>query len=137
MNPYQERARISSIKPDGGELDLYTRYGLVIYCYFWVRLAKLACGTSFYAHFACCIYYFLAAMNPYQERARISSIKPDGGELDLYTRYGLVIYWSLSTFTTNGYGDFHDENAIDKLFSSIYMLLSFYVSTYVAGNIPI
>ncbi|PWA78239.1 protein transport protein Sec61 subunit beta [Artemisia annua] len=42
-------------------------------------------GTSFYVHFAACIYYFLAAVNPYQERTWISSINVDGGELDLYT----------------------------------------------------
>ncbi|PWA62714.1 potassium channel AKT2/3 [Artemisia annua] len=75
------------------------------------------------------------AVNPYQERAQINSIKPDGGELDLYTRYGSAMYWSLTTFTTVHYGDLHAENAIEKLFSSIYTLLSFFVVAYVVGNI--
>ena len=80
------------------------------------------------------MYYFLAAVNLYKERAWISSIKPDGGELDLYTRYGSAIYWSLTTFTIVGYGDLHVENAIEKLVSSIYMLLSFFALLTLLGT---
>ena len=82
------------------------------------------------------MYYFLEAVNPYQERAWISSIKPDGRELDLYTRYGSAIYWPLTTFTTVGYGDLHVENANKKLFSSIHMLLSFFFLLTLLGTKP-
>ncbi|KAF7806349.1 Potassium channel AKT1 [Senna tora] len=104
------------------------------YSYFWVRCAKLTCVTLFAAHCAGCYYYRIAACNHNPENTWMWELMENFPQLSLWTRYVTSIYWSISTLTTVGYGDFHPVNAREMIFSIFYMLFNLGLMPYLIGN---
>ncbi|GFP92656.1 potassium channel akt1 [Phtheirospermum japonicum] len=102
--------------------------------YFWVRCAKLICVTLFAVHCAGCFYYLLAAHYHDPRNTWIGSNMPDFLEQSLWIRYVTSIYWSITTLTTVGYGDYHAQNTREMLFSLFYMLFNLGLTAYLIGN---
>jgi hypothetical protein len=48
-------------------------------------------------------------------------------------RYVDSIYWSIVTFTTVGYGDWHAVTLVEKIFTICYLLHNIVVGAYVIG----
>ncbi|KAK6120353.1 hypothetical protein DH2020_045910 [Rehmannia glutinosa] len=102
--------------------------------YFWVRCAKLICVTLFAVHCAGCFYYYLAAHYHDPSNTWIGKDMPDFLQRSLWIRYVTSIYWSITTLTTVGYGDFHAENTREMIFNIFYMLFNLGLTAYLIGN---
>ncbi|KAI3979443.1 hypothetical protein MKX01_001635 [Papaver californicum] len=98
--------------------------------YVWVRCVRLFCQTIFYVHFAACFYYTIAARSSHPERTWLGDLQ----EESLGVRYVTSIYWSVTTFTTVGYGDLHPVSTKDMLVAICYMLFNLGYQSYLIGN---
>lgn len=49
-------------------------------------------------------------------------------------RYVTSMYWSITTLTTTGYGDFHSINTHEMIFNILYMLFNLGLTAYLIGN---
>ena len=49
-------------------------------------------------------------------------------------RYFISLYWSMTTFSTNGYGDFTSQNEAEVIWSICYMMWNLGLSAYVLGK---
>ncbi|KAI7733991.1 hypothetical protein M8C21_014329 [Ambrosia artemisiifolia] len=78
--------------------------------YFWVRCAKLIAVTLFAVHCAGCFYYYLAAHYPNPGNTWIGYGNESFETESLWIRYVTSMYWSITTLTTVGYGDYHAQN---------------------------
>ncbi|KAG5517283.1 hypothetical protein RHGRI_037888 [Rhododendron griersonianum] len=103
--------------------------------YFWTRCTKLVSVTLYVVHFAACIDYMIADRYPNPEKTWIGAVYPDFKEaMSLRDRYVISVYWSITTLSTVGYGDFHAENIREMLFTSFYMLFNLGFTAYLIGN---
>ncbi|CAN6446388.1 unnamed protein product [Victoria cruziana] len=102
--------------------------------YFWTRCTKLVSVTLFAVHCAGCFNYLIADAYPYPRRTWIGAVVPNFKEESLWTRYVMAIYWSITTFSTTGYGDLHAQNAREMLFDIIYMFFNMGLTAYIIGN---
>ncbi|GLT59843.1 hypothetical protein SLA2020_326400 [Shorea laevis] len=102
--------------------------------YFWTRCIKLISVTLFAVHCAGCLNYLIAERYPDPERTWIGAVYPNFKEASLWDRYVTAIYWSITTFTTTGYGDFHAANPREMLFDIFYMLFNLGLTSYIIGN---
>ncbi|XP_062206354.1 potassium channel AKT1-like isoform X2 [Phragmites australis] len=102
--------------------------------YFWVRCAKLICVTLFAVHCSACFYYLLADRYPDPTDTWIGTSMPDFHQRSLWIRYVTSMYWSITTLTTVGYGDFHAENTREMIFNIFYMLFNLGLTAYLIGN---
>ncbi|KAI9103578.1 hypothetical protein K1719_023201 [Acacia pycnantha] len=104
------------------------------FSYFWIRCIRLLCVTFFIAHCSGCLYYLLADVYPHLGRTWIGTINPSFKETSIWNRYISAMYWSLTTMTTVGYGDFHAVNPMEMAFTICYMLFNLGLTAYLIGN---
>ncbi|XP_054779281.1 potassium channel AKT2/3-like isoform X2 [Prosopis cineraria] len=104
------------------------------FSYFWVRCVRLLCVTFFIAHCGGCLYYLLADVYPHLGKTWIGSLNPDFKETSIWIRYISAMYWSLTTMTTVGYGDFHAVNPMEMAFTISYMLFNLGLIAYLIGS---
>lgn len=104
------------------------------YSYFWVRCLKFICVTLLVVHAAGCFFYLLAERYPVPSRTWIGVVEPNFLETTLWSRYVTAIYWSTTTLTTVGYGDFHPQNKREIIFDIFFMLLNLGLTSYLIGN---
>ncbi|KAA8514934.1 hypothetical protein F0562_018280 [Nyssa sinensis] len=102
--------------------------------YFWTRCTKLISVTLFVVHCAGCFNYLIADRYPDPKRTWIGAVYPNFKEESLWDRYVTAMYWSITTLTTTGYGDFHAENPREMLFDIFYMLFNLGLTSYLIGN---
>ena len=86
------------------------------------------------SHFSACLWYLLA--NLYDESLVGTWLEgntgPDDTRLDLYAK---SFYWTITTVTTVGYGDFSGTNQFERIFCIIAMLIG--VSAFSFANASI
>ncbi|KAE8698655.1 Potassium channel AKT2 [Hibiscus syriacus] len=104
------------------------------FSYFFVRCAKLLSVTLFLVHCAACFYYLMADRYPHEGRTWIGTVNPNFRETSLWFRYVSALYWSITTMTTVGYGDFHAVNMAEMIFTICYMLFNLGLTAYIIGN---
>ncbi|KAF3778244.1 Potassium channel [Nymphaea thermarum] len=102
--------------------------------YFWTRFTKLVSVTVFAVHCAGCFNYLLADRYPDPRRTWIGAVVPNFKQESLWTRYVMAIYWSITTFSSTGYGDLHAQNVREMLFYIMYMLFNLGLTAYIIGN---
>uniref|UniRef100_A0A0E0JFG6 Potassium channel n=1 Tax=Oryza punctata TaxID=4537 RepID=A0A0E0JFG6_ORYPU len=81
-----------------------------------------------------CFNYLIADRYPNPARTWIGAAIPNYRSQSLWVRYVTAIYWSITTLTTIGYGDLHEENPREMLFSICYMLFNLGLTAYLIGN---
>ncbi|KAL6523119.1 RAC-alpha serine/threonine-protein kinase [Orobanche hederae] len=96
--------------------------------------ALFARVTLFTVHCAACFNYLLAAHYHAQKRTWIGAVMHDFPNQSLWIRYVTLIYWSLTTLTTVGYGDLHAENTREMIFNIFYMFFSLGLMAYLIWN---
>ncbi|XP_028791056.1 potassium channel AKT2/3 [Neltuma alba] len=104
------------------------------FSYFFIRCLRLLCVTYFIAHCGGCLYYLLADVHSNLGRTWIGTVNPNFKETSIWRRYISAMYWSLTTMTTVGYGDFHAVNPIEMAFNICYMLFNLGLTAYLIGN---
>ncbi|XP_051132184.1 potassium channel AKT1-like isoform X2 [Andrographis paniculata] len=102
--------------------------------YFWVRCAKLICVTLFVVHCAGCFYYLIADHHHNPQDTWIGADNHDFHHDSLGLRYVTSMYWSITTLTTVGYGDFHATNMGEMIFDIFYMFFNLGLTAYLIGN---
>nr|KYP57202.1 Potassium channel KAT3 [Cajanus cajan] len=105
--------------------------------YSTARFCKLICVTLFAVHFAGCMYFWLAVQHKTPKNTWIGNKTEDFKDLSIGLGYTYSMYWSVSTLTTVGYGDFYAVNLTEKLFSILYMLFNIGLAAYIIGNMTI
>ncbi|XP_020596151.1 potassium channel KAT1-like, partial [Phalaenopsis equestris] len=85
-------------------------------------------------HSAGCFNYFIADRYPDARPTWIGAVMPNFGAGSLWIRYVAAMYWTITTMTTNGYGDLHAENPREMLFDIFYMLFNLGMKAYLIGN---
>ncbi|KAL1547762.1 potassium channel AKT1-like [Salvia divinorum] len=103
--------------------------------YVFARCAKLISVTVFSVNRAACLFYLLAAYNNNPWIAKAMPSGDDYRQLSLGSRYIISLYWSVTMFSTVGFGDLHAVNLKEMLTCIIVMFLNAGVSAYVYGNV--
>ncbi|KNA19902.1 hypothetical protein SOVF_056780 isoform B [Spinacia oleracea] len=98
--------------------------------YFFIRICKLICVTVFVVHFAACFYYLLAVNYPNPKKTWIALSMENLETKNLGHLYVVSMYWSMSTLTKVGYGDFHPVNVREMIFVFFYTLFSLGLFAY-------
>uniref|UniRef100_A0ACD5VQ51 Uncharacterized protein n=1 Tax=Avena sativa TaxID=4498 RepID=A0ACD5VQ51_AVESA len=102
--------------------------------YYWIRCTKLISVTLFAVHCSGCFIYLIADRYPNPSKTWIGAERPNYRLDSLWVRYVTAIYWSITTLTTTGYGDFHAENPREMSFSICFMLFNLGLTAYLIGN---
>uniref|UniRef100_A0A251V860 Putative ion transport domain-containing protein n=1 Tax=Helianthus annuus TaxID=4232 RepID=A0A251V860_HELAN len=71
------------------------------------RTIKLICVTLFAVHTAGCFYYWIATHHHISQDTWIGSIIENFEDRSIWPGYTYLMYWSIVTLTTVGYGDLH------------------------------
>ena len=97
-----------------------------------VRNCTVVC---FWCHLWACIMYFIARQFAFDPGN--TWIGDEHDLLNGFQRYALSLYWSVVTFSTTGYGDWHPRNCIEQIFCVIYLLLNVVIMSWVIGSITL
>eukprot|EP00899_Mesostigma_viride_P012367 jgi/Mesvir1/21130/Mv08885-RA.1 len=100
--------------------------------YVLIRVVKFVMCIFFVGHWAACYFFFLSTR--YVATDTWIGETGDAGILELYVT---SLYWSITTYTTVGYGDIHAVNELEKISSAIYMVFNMGVMAYILGNIAL
>lgn len=88
----------------------------------------------FVTHFSACIMYFLARLDDFSDNTWLGPLVLD---LNGFERYCTSLYWSITTFTTVGYGDFSPVNYVEQIWGMIFMLLNIVIASWIIGSITL
>ena len=88
----------------------------------------------FVTHFSACIMYFLARLDDFSENTWLGPLVYD---LNGFERYCTSLYWSITTFTTVGYGDFSPVNAGEQIWGMIFMMTNIVIASWIIGSITL
>ncbi|KAG6520531.1 hypothetical protein ZIOFF_017588 [Zingiber officinale] len=95
--------------------------------YFWTRCTKL---FSVIFDFI----YMIADRYPQPTATWIGAAIPSFKQDTVWFRYVTSIYFSITTLSTTGYGDFHAQNPREMLFAICYMFFNLGLTAYLIGN---
>ncbi|KAG7567748.1 Ankyrin repeat [Arabidopsis thaliana x Arabidopsis arenosa] len=104
------------------------------YSYFWVRCTKLLLVTLFVIHCGACFLYSIAAHYPDPSKTFMALTDENWKQSPIAVRYNTAMYWSITTFSTTGYGDIHGVNSREMTFILFYMVFNLGLSAYIIGN---
>lgn len=92
-----------------------------------------------WSHFAACVMHFIARQYNYDPvNTWIGGSYSFANETESKTELYLTsLYWSVTTFTTVGYGDFSPVNSVEQVWGMIYMLLNIIFQAWVIGSITL
>ncbi|KAK9840789.1 hypothetical protein WJX81_004819 [Elliptochloris bilobata] len=103
----------------------------------WTTLFRNVLVTWLATHWAGCILYYIALQEGLSEHTWLQ-IKPDFvASLSSFGRYILSVYWSITTLSTVGYGDWNPTTPLEMGFVVFYMLFNVFLNAYVLGTITI
>jgi len=83
-------------------------------------------------HACACFFFFLAARDDPQ--LTWLGLVPKAIDQDLWGKYVVAVYWSISTLVSVGYGDLHPINTKEMIFTILYMLFNLGLTSYLIGN---
>lgn len=89
----------------------------------------------FWCHLWACIMYFIS--REYNFDPDNTWIGAAHETLNEFQRYALSLYWSVTTFSTTGYGDWSPVNSVEQIFCVIYMQLNVVIMAWVIGSITL
>ncbi|CAN7062917.1 unnamed protein product [Brassica oleracea var. botrytis] len=104
------------------------------YSYFWVRSTKLLLCTLFVIHCGACFLYSIASHYPDPSKTFMALTDENWKQSPLAVQYNTAMYWSITTFSTTGYGDIHGVNSKEMTFILFYMVFNLGLSAYIIGN---
>ncbi|KAL1214410.1 Potassium channel AKT6 [Cardamine amara subsp. amara] len=104
------------------------------YSYFWVRCTKLLLVTLFVIHCGACFLYSIASHYPDPSKTFMALTDENWKQSPLAVQYNTAMYWSITTFSTTGYGDIHGVNSREMTFILFYMVFNLGLSAYIIGN---
>ncbi|XP_010472568.1 PREDICTED: potassium channel AKT6-like [Camelina sativa] len=104
------------------------------YSYFWVRCTKLLLVTLFVIHCGACFLYSIASHYPDPSKTFIALTDENWKQSPIAVRYNTAMYWSITTFSTTGYGDIHGVNSREMTFILCYMVFNLGLLAYIIGN---
>ncbi|CAN8284269.1 unnamed protein product [Cochlearia groenlandica] len=104
------------------------------YSYFWVRCTKMLLVTLFVIHCGACFFYSIAAHYLDPSKTFMALTDENWKQSPLALRYNTAMYWSITTFSSTGYGDIHAVNPREMTFVTFYMVFNLGLSAYIIGN---
>jgi CRP-like cAMP-binding protein len=105
-----------------------------------ISFMTLTLGRDFavimvWTHLHACIFYFISRQHNFDpDITWVGGLVAESNGMERYT---VSLYWSITTFTTVGYGDFSPVNEIEQVFGIIYMLLNIILQAWVIGSITL
>jgi len=90
--------------------------------------------TLFVIHCGACFLYSIAAHYPDPSKTFMALTDENWKESPIAVRYNTAMYWSITTFSTTGYGDIHGVNSREMTFILFYMVFNLGLSAYIIGN---
>ncbi|KAG6433781.1 hypothetical protein SASPL_105398 [Salvia splendens] len=108
--------------------------------YALARWFKLIAVAVFSINCAACIFYLLVAYNDDPSNTWIAKVVPledNFRQLSLGSRDITSMYWSVTIFSTIGFGDLQAVNSNESLTCLIVMFVDCGVGAYVTGNVPL
>lgn len=112
------------------QLQYDTRVSLL-----WGQLIKKFAATLMWTHVASCVLYFISKQYDFDEDETWIGGKVD--EMTDFERYITVLYFSIVTFATVGYGDFAPVNPAEKIWGIVFMLTSMVIQAWIIGAITL
>jgi len=85
-------------------------------------------------HCGACFCYSIAAHYPDPSMTFMALAEANWKQKSLLIRYVTAMYWSITTFSTTGYGDIHGNNAEERAFILFYMIFNLGLLAYIIGN---
>ena len=101
-----------------------------------VTIVRLLCTVLGIAHTAACVFYFLARLQGFSGHTWIVSSTASNGDTSsgsIFERYVTSLYWSITTLTTVGYGDYTPGaySVLEQVFVIIYIIFNVLLLAYV------
>ncbi|DBA89172.1 TPA: hypothetical protein ACH3X1_016329 [Trebouxia sp. C0004] len=103
----------------------------------WLTLLRNMSYAWLVAHWAACIFYFIARQNNFTDTTWVGNNGPLFDGKPNMIRYIWSLYWSVTTLATVGYGDLHAYGPIEAAFILCYMLLGIILNAYILGTITL
>jgi Ion channel len=85
-------------------------------------------------HWAACGFYYIAKQSGYAaETSWVGAAQDWIGGASTIELYVFSLYWSVITFATVGYGDFHAISVAEAVFTIVYVFINIGVAAYIIG----
>lgn len=102
-------------------------------CFDWVRLVKLTGAILLNMHVWGCLFYLIASIS--DEEISWTSGRNDFFKQKFKTRYLTSIYFSMTMYSTVGFGDFHAFTDTEMLTAIINMILNMSLNALVLDQL--
>eukprot|EP00775_Hariotina_reticulata_P006152 gene6152-6389_t len=102
-----------------------------------VTLARNFALCFYVVHWGACGFYYIAKQSGFDESSWVGaslSAFPVMGTGSAWDKWVYSMYWSIITFSTVGYGDFHAYSVAEAGFVVVYMFVSIGVAAYFVGT---
>ncbi|KAL3130260.1 hypothetical protein ABBQ38_008093 [Trebouxia sp. C0009 RCD-2024] len=103
----------------------------------WLTLFRNMSYALLVAHWAACIFYFIARQNNFTNTTWVGNNGMLFDGKPNIIRYIWSLYWSVTTLATVGYGDLHAYGPIEAAFILCYMLFGIILNAYILGTITL
>ncbi|KAM7264304.1 hypothetical protein ACFE04_001987 [Oxalis oulophora] len=108
----------------------------LVFSFLWIRSFIFVLLMLFWVHTSGCIFYLIADVSRYPELTWIGELfGAHFKAMSVRKRYGTSLYWSMTTFTTVGYGDLHPFTEVESLYASVVMFVNLGLSCYALGEL--
>lgn len=91
----------------------------------------------FVVHWAACGFYYIAKQGGFAATSWVGAAGDWIGGATTIELYIYSMYWSVITFATVGYGDFHAYSVPEALFTIFYVFINIGVAAYIIGTITL
>ncbi|GMH35595.1 hypothetical protein BSKO_03463 [Bryopsis sp. KO-2023] len=89
-------------------------------------------------HFAGCMFYFISRWYEFDDDTWIgATLEEDFANKTELEKYIYTFYFSITTMTTVGYGDFSPKNTAEVVFGTCYMIFNILLNSYILGTITL
>eukprot|EP00798_Chlamydomonas_sp_ICE-L_P017133 gene17133-23437_t len=119
------------------QLFSYMEYHAKIVSQLAMTLIRNQTSLFYIIHWAACTFYYIARLECFAPESWVGQNYELLKDKNRFDKYIYSLYFSITTFATVGFGDFHPYTVGECVFIIIYMFFNLAVSAYILGTITV